>query len=199
MFIQVIHGKVKDADAVQPALEEWQKELKPGATGYLGSTAGVASDGTFLGVVRFESEEAAKANSDRPEQGAWFARMSEHIDGEPTFYNCPRVETFMGGGSDDAGFVQVMVYKPSDVDKVLELAKNFEKMAGMRPDILGGTTAVATDGTVIDTNYFTSEAEARVAEKQPMTPEVQELMQGFGELTGPVEFIDLSKPLMYSA
>jgi hypothetical protein len=58
---------------------------------------------------------------------------------------------------------------------------------------------VATDGTVIDTNYFTSEAEARAAEKQPMSPEVQKVMESFGELTGPVEFIDLSSPRMFSA
>lgn len=199
MFIQVIRGKVKDVAAMRSAAEEWKSELQPGAVGFLGSTEGVAADGTFVAVARFESEEAARANSDRPEQGTWWEKTSKLFDGDVTFYDCPRVETIMGGGSDDAGFVQVMVYKPNDVDELLSMSKEFEKLAPMRPDILGGTTAVATDGTMIDMNYFTSEAEARVAEKQPMTPEIQQLMDRFGQLAGPVEFIDLTDPWMYSA
>jgi hypothetical protein len=199
MFIQVMRGKVKDAAAVRAASEEWEAKLKSGATGYLGTTEGVAKDGTFVAIVRFESEEAAKANSDRPEQGAWWEETSKLFEGDVTFYDCPRVETFQGGGSDDAGFVQVMVYKPGDVDAVLEMSKEFEKISPMRPDILGGTTAVASDGTMIDTNYFTTEAEARAGESQMMTPEVQQIMDRFGQLAGPVEFIDLSDPRMSSA
>ena len=199
MFIQVIRAKVKDAAAMRAAGQEWMKELKPGAKGFLGSTEGVTSDGEFVAVVRFESEEAARANSERPEQGAWMEKTSQLFEGDVKFYDCPRVETTMGGGSDDAGFVQLMIYKPSDAEAVLTMSKEFEKLGAMRPDIIGGTTAVATDGTFIDTNYFKSEAEARTAEKQPMTPEVQGLMERFGELAGPVEFIDLSDPWMYSA
>lgn len=199
MFIQVVRGKVKDAAAARAALEDWEKELAPGAKGHLGATQGVAADGTFVAIARFESEEAARTNSDRPEQGAWWQKTSKLFDGDVTFHDCPRVETFQGGGSDDAGFVQVMVYKPSDVDAVLQMANEFEKISPMRPDILGGTTAVANDGTVIDTNYFTSEAEARAGESQMMTPEVEKIMERFRQLTGEVEFIDLSDPWMYSA
>lgn len=199
MFIQIVRGKVKDGAAMLAASDEWMAELKPGATGYLGSTEGVADDGTFVAVVRFESQAAAQANSDRPEQAAWFEKTSQLFDGPVTFYDCPTVETTMGGGSDDAGFVQLMIYTPSDADTLIAMTKEFEKLAPMRPDIIGGTTAVATDGTFIDTNYFTSEAEARAAEKQPMTPEVQGLMERFGELAGSVEFIDLSSPRMHSA
>lgn len=199
MFIQVIRGKTKDAAAMRAAADEWMTELKPGAKGFLGATEGVAADGTFVAVARFESEDAARANSDRPEQGAWWEKTSKLFDGDVTFYDCPRIETFQGGGSDDAGFVQVMVYKPSDVDAILEMAKEFEKIAPMRPDILGGTTAVANNGTVIDTNYFTSEAEARAGESQMMTPEVEKIIERFQTLTGEIEFIDLSDPWMYSA
>ena len=199
MFIQVVRGKVKDAAATRAASQEWQSELAPGAKGFLGATEGVAADGTFVAIVRFESEAAARANSVRPEQGAWFEKASKSFEGDVTFYDCPRVETFQGGGSDDAGFVQVMVYKPSDVGAVLEMSKEFEKIAQMRPDILGGTTAIANDGTVIDTNYFTSEAEARAGESQMMTPEVQDIMDRFGRLTGEIQFIDLTDPWMHSA
>src|SRR4051794_38537138 len=71
MFIQIIQGKVSDADHLRRQLERWRKEIKPGAKGYLGHTGGVTADGRTIAMVRFESEADAKANSDRPEQGAW--------------------------------------------------------------------------------------------------------------------------------
>src|SRR5688572_8413860 len=126
MFVQVVRAKVKDAEAFRSQIDTWQRELKPGAKGYLGSTGGVADDGTSVAIIRFESEEAARANSDRPEQSAWFSETSKLFDGAPTFYDCNDVQLFRGGGSDEAGFVQVMVYKPKDLDAVRKMN---EKMA----------------------------------------------------------------------
>jgi hypothetical protein len=197
MFAQVIRGKTKDADALRAAGEKWQKELRPGAKGYLGSTHGVADDGTMVTIVRFESEAAAQANSDRPEQGEWFqANIAPNVS-DVTFYNCPTVDLFGGGGDDSAEFVQVMFYKPSDVEALRKIAKSFENVAADRPDILGGVLCIATDGTVIDTNYFRSEKEARENEGKPMSAEMQEVMQKFGEIAGNVEFVDLRSPEMY--
>jgi len=198
MFVQVIRGKAKNADAILAAGEKWQKELKPGAKGYLGSTLGITDDGTMVTIVRFESEAAANANSERPEQGKWFEEnIAANVD-EISFFNCPTVDTFLGGGSDDAGFVQVMVYKPSDVDSIRALAKEFENVAADRPDILGGVMAISTDGTVIDTNYFRSEKEARENESKEMSPEMQKTMQRLGELAGKIEFLDLRDPVLNS-
>lgn len=199
MFAQVIRGKTKDAAGLRGALDRWEAELKPGASGYLGSTGGVADDGTFVMVVRFASEEAARANSQRPEQGSWWEEVSKLFEGDVQFFDCPRVITLMGGGSDEASFVQVMIYRPHDTEAALEMAKEFEKLQPQRPDILGGTSAVATDGTFIDTNYFTSEAEAREGERQELPAEMQATMQRFGELAGSVEFIDLKEPWLTTA
>src|SRR6478752_4805848 len=66
MFAEIIRGKVSDPDAVRPAVERWMKELGPNATGWLGSTSGVTEDSQLFVLVRFESEEAARANSDKP-------------------------------------------------------------------------------------------------------------------------------------
>jgi len=198
MFVQVIRGKAKDADALKAAGQKWQDELRPGAKGYLGVTTGVADDGTAVTLVRFESEAAAQANSERPEQNKWFEENIAPNLTDVTFYNCPTVDLFAGGGSDAAGFVQVMFYKPNDVEALRALAKSFENVAGDRPDILGGVLAVATDGTVIDTNYFTSEAEARANEKKEMSPEMQATMQKLGEIAGNIEFVDLRDPEMHS-
>lgn len=76
MFVQVIQGHVLDPQQVYAALDRWVQELAPGASGWLGSTAGVTEDGRFLAVARFESEEAARRNSNRPEQGQWWAETS---------------------------------------------------------------------------------------------------------------------------
>jgi len=77
MFIQVIQGKVADAEGLRAAIDRWGQELQPGATGWLGTTGGITDDGTFVATVRFDSEDAARRNSQRPEQGAWWARDGE--------------------------------------------------------------------------------------------------------------------------
>ena len=45
----------------------------------------MTDDGTLVLLARFESEEAARANSERPEQGEWWAETEKIFDGEPTF------------------------------------------------------------------------------------------------------------------
>jgi hypothetical protein len=85
VFAQIIRGKVNDPSAVRPVVDRWMKELGPTANGWLGSTSGITDDNELFVLVRFESEEAARANSDKPEQGAWWADMEKVFDGEPTF------------------------------------------------------------------------------------------------------------------
>ena len=63
MFVQVIEGKVSDRAALRRQLDRWNDELRPGATGFLGSTSGVTDDGVGFTIARFESAAAATANS----------------------------------------------------------------------------------------------------------------------------------------
>ena len=79
MFVQVIKGKVSDPAAVRAHMDRWVEELSGGAQGWLGTTAGIAADGTMVALVRFEDAAAAKRNSDRPEQGEWWAGMERLI------------------------------------------------------------------------------------------------------------------------
>jgi hypothetical protein len=85
MFVQVIQGQVSDAGKVRAALDRWAQELAPGSTGWLGTTAGVTEDGRFIALARFASEEAARRNSDRPEQDRWWAETAKLFTGEATF------------------------------------------------------------------------------------------------------------------
>lgn len=201
MFVQVIHGQVSDPEQAHAALEKWAKELAPGARGWLGSTAGVTDDGRFIAVARFESEEAAKRNNDRPEQDQWWSETSKLFDGEPTFSDSTDVTVDTPGNPDDAGFVQVMHGRGSDPERARELmAQDDIDWATVRPDILGTVAAMHDAGEYTMIIYFTSEAEAREGESKEPPPEVQAQMEEMNKLmTGPPEFYDLKEPWIHSA
>jgi len=196
MFIQVISGKVKDVAAFERLGDRWEAELKPGATGYLGVTEGTTDDGRFVVLARFESKEAAQRNSERPEQGDWFAEMEKVVD-DVTFHDCSRIETLFGGGKDDAGFVQVMQGRVKDAakaDAMFKRAADAEKVLGAaRPDVIGEVVAIHDDGDgYTDAVYFSSEAEARANEKKEMPAEAQAMMQEFESALEVDEFLDLT-------
>ncbi len=75
MFVQVIKGRVSDPSKAKTTLDRWISDVSPGANGWLGSTGGVTKDGQLIAIARFESEHAARANSNRPEQDAWWKEM----------------------------------------------------------------------------------------------------------------------------
>ena len=108
VFVQVIQGQVSDAGMVHAALDRWAKDLAPGADGWLGSTAGVTDDGTFVALARFESEEAARRNNDRPEQDRWWTETAKLFTTQPGFRDSRDVVVDVNGEPDEAGFVQVM-------------------------------------------------------------------------------------------
>jgi hypothetical protein len=193
MFIQVIQGKVKDAGLLERQIESWRRDIKPGAKGYLGSTSGITPDGRGITLARFESEAAAKANSERPEQGRWWSETAEAFAGDPTFYNCGEVDTIFGGGSNDAGFVQIILARAKDPDQMRARWAEMEKrLRERRPDILGMVIAWHGDGGFTQAVYFASEAEARGGEKET---EQDQLRQEFMSLMeGPPTFFDLIRP-----
>jgi hypothetical protein len=199
MFVQVMEGRVGDLKGLQAQLEAWRTDLQPGADGWLGTTAGLTAEGTFFGVVRFESEQAAQANSARPEQGAWWEKTAATFDGDVAFMNCPDVDTFGAGGSDDAGFVQIMIGR-ADREVIRPLAEELDAMLRrLRPDVIGGIAAWPGDGTFIQTVYFTSETEARAHEgAAPMSEEDRADADRLMSLMQVDRYIDLPNPMLYS-
>ena len=200
MFVQVINGRVSDPAAMKSQLDKWHSEVAPGADGWLGSTGGVADDGTSIAVVRFESQEAAQRNSDRPEQGAWWEQMATTFDGEPTFQNHELVDVDTYGDPDQAGFVQVMQGKVSDGARARELMESDPTDWGtFRPDILGTCWAGSEDGSWTMTIYFTSEEAAREGEQKTPPPETAAIMEEINSLgVGEPTFIDLRDPWLMS-
>src|SRR5437016_4952995 len=107
-------------------MERWVASVKPNETGYLGTTAGVAPDGSFIAIVRFESQSAARANDSSVDQRTWWETEMMSILGTPTVIDCPDVALFYGGGSDDAGFVQVMRGHTADPVRFKQISRRFE-------------------------------------------------------------------------
>lgn len=199
MFAQIIRGKVSDPGAVRPVVDRWMKELGPNATGWLGSTSGVTDDGQLFVLVRFESEEAARANSDKPEQGKWWAEMEKLFDGEAAFQDSNDVQVDTSGDPDAAGFVQVMSGQVTDPERVKQLMADQPDMRALRPDILGSVTVSHDGGKWTMVIYFRSEAEAREGEAKEMPPEALKAMEEMQSLSvGPPEFLDLKAPWLDS-
>ena len=199
MFVQVIQGKVSDAAQVRAHLDKWVSEVSPGAVGWLGSTGGVTDDGTLIALVRFESEEAAQQNSDRPEQGAWWEKMATLFIDEPTFHNSTQVEVDTPGDPAQAGFVQVMQGRTSDPDRARELmgGDDSEAWQEFRPDILGTVSAEHDGDAWTMAMYFTSEEEARQGEQKPPPPEMEQMMKEMDSLmVGETAYFDLKDPWM---
>lgn len=121
MFVQVFQGPVSDPAKVKELLDRWVTELGPGADGWLGSTSGVTDDNWFIGFARFDSESAARHNSERPEQGEWWAELEQQFTSEPAFHESIDVVVDEHGDLDSAGFVQVMQGRTSDPARAREL------------------------------------------------------------------------------
>jgi hypothetical protein len=195
VFIQVIKAKTSRQDEARALMQEWN-DMPDEGTGLLGGTFGFTDDGTFIGVVRFESREAATANSDRPETDAMAKKMGEVMDGPPEYFDCDDVTVWMDGGSDDAGFVQVIQGRADNPDRLKEVMnEGTDELRQNRPDIIGGTLALTGDGTFINTVAFTDEASAREGEQKETTSGGEE----FRSLMQDVTFYDLRDPWFESA
>jgi hypothetical protein len=200
MFVQIIQGKTSKPDALRAAVDRWMQDLAPGATGWLGSTGGVTEDGRFIAVVRFDSEEAARRNSARPEQDQWWAETEKLFDGPATFRDSSDVTVDLHGDPDQAGFVQIMKGRSSDPERAKQLmAQDEDKWAALRPDMVGSVAIGHDGGAYTMVMYFTSEADAREGERKEVPPELQGNMDEMNKLSvGETEFFDLKQPAMRS-
>jgi hypothetical protein len=200
VFVQVIQGHVADAGRVHAALDRWAQDLAPDAVGWLGTTAGVTDDGRFIALRRFESADASRRNSDRPEQDRWWSETADLFDGETTVQGSEDVVVDVHGEPDRAGFVQVMRGRGSDPARARELMdQNSEEWAAFRPDIIGSVATLHEGGAYTMALYFSSEEEAREGERKEPPPELKAQMEEMDKLAvGTPEFLDIRQPWLYS-
>lgn len=200
MFIQIIEGRTERPEELHERLEIWQRDLMPDAVGYLGSTGGCTSSGDCILIARFESRAAAQKNSDRPEQGKWWAETERCFDGPVRFHDTDDVQLMTHGEMDSAHFVQVMEGHVSDRRRLAELERESDPiLAELRPDLLGSVTAYFADDEFAEVAYFTSEAEARRAEQGEMPEEMASKFAEWEQLMKVEKYIDITDPWLVSA
>jgi hypothetical protein len=201
MFAQVVQGRTSDPQAVRTSVDRWVEELAPGASGWLGTTAGVTEDGQLVVVARFESEEAARRNAARPEQDAFWRETGALLDGERTVLDSTEVDVETVGDPDRAGFVQVVQGRTTDPARARRLMQErpLEAMKEFRPEILGFLLIGHDEGRWTQVVYFASEAEARQGERREPPPEWRATMQELmGLSVGEPTFLDLRDPVLVS-
>lgn len=197
MFAQLIEAKVKDRQGLQALFGEWMERYAADAPGFLGSTHGFTDDGNLVALARFSSEASARENESRPDQDDWWNRMLALLDGEPQVIDIPEL-VLDGGGSDDAGFVQIMVGKTTNPTRLAELSLEMGGAARQRrPEIIGSVSGIAGDRYVIAV-WFTDEASARQGEQLEPDPELKGAFDEMNEITSELRYIDLHEPVLLS-
>ncbi len=195
MFVQVIRGRVADAQAVADQFRCWETEVAPGAPGWRDATGGVTREGELLAVARFASEEDARANSSREEQDAWWKETERHFAHEPTFYESTDLTELWEGAVRDAGFVQMMLARVADRSTLQRIEEDLdEAFQRWRPDALGGYRIWLPDGRMLAVDYFSSEAEARAGEQSEPPPEVAEGFPKWMAQMSDQEWFDFPSP-----
>ncbi len=192
MFVQVIKGRTNDVEGLRARGDRWREDVRPGAVGFLGSTIGVTDDGTFIALARFEDEASAQANSARPEQSEWWEGTAALFEGEPSFRESSDVRLLFDGGTDEAGFVQIMEGTATDRAKADAMeTEMLDQLRAARPDLLGGMRVWFDGDAFVEAAYFTSEEAARSGESsENFTGPQEEFDAQFGEMT----FLDLRDP-----
>ncbi|GIF66407.1 hypothetical protein Ais01nite_44420 [Asanoa ishikariensis] len=175
MFVQIIQGHVRDPGQLKAAMDQWIRDLSPGAEGWINSTGGVTDDGEFIGLACFTDIHSAQRNSERPEQDQWWQRTSKLFDGEVQFHDADDAVAERPGDPNQAGFVQILQGQGSDRDRALTLLLgDSEEWAQFRPDVLGTTACSYGDGEYTMAVYFTDEPAARAGERKPLPPKLAE-------------------------
>lgn len=200
MFIQVMTGKTNDAEALHRRMEVWERDLRPGAAGYLGSTGGCTSAGDVIMIARFESRDAARRNSERPEQTAWWQATEACFDGPVTFHDTEDVQVLEHGDMDGAHFVQVMEGHVTDHDRAISMERDADAMLSeLRPELLGVVTAFHDDNAFTELAYFTTESDARIGERREMPDDAKALMSEWERVMRVERYLDIEEPWLTTA
>ena len=196
MLAETIRGWVSDPKAMGAAFDAWMRDIAPGAKGLLGSTGGVTDDNELFILTLFESEEVARANEARPEQGQFWAEVFDIFRSEPAIQTSTKVYSDTNGDLNSTGFVQIRTGQVSDGDRMLNLIEGNSSFRTANQDILGIVGVVFDGGGFTNAVYFTSyEASRRLDEDNEMPSDVQ--ARGEEMLTlvvGELEYLDLKDP-----
>ena len=200
MFIQIIQGRATNPPGIRRDLGRWQRQLAADADGWLGSTTGITEDGWSITVVRFASEAQARRNRDRPEHREWWRDASQHL-ARVVSHDAPKVHLHRDGGSDQAGFVQVIQGHSDDLERMAGFGGDHgEVVAREAPHLLGMTVAEHADrpGDFTQILYFTSEQDARRFAAEPPAAADEPILERLRSLVTNARCLDLRDPQLLS-
>jgi hypothetical protein len=200
MFIQVIQGRATNPPGIRRDLGRWQRQLAADADGWLGTTTGITEDGWSITVVRFASEAQARHNRDRPEHREWWRDASQHL-ARVVVHDAPKVHSYRDGGSDQAGFVQVVQGHSDDLERMVSLGRDQDdSQARDAPYVLGMTVAEHADrpGDFTQIMYFTSEQDARHLEQERSAEADEPARRELLDLMTNLRSFDLRDPQLLS-
>ena len=193
MFIQMVQGRCSRQDEMRGLVEDWCGSMAA-QPGWLGGTYGFTDDDRFIGIVRFDSHNACMDAAKMPDAATYWAAADALCDRGCEVHESEDVSIMLEGGSDRAGFVQVMRGRVGDADKFRHFMTDAEVTSMLhdtRPEIIGATLAIEQDGSFIETVAFTSEDAARKGEQTEMPAEMQ---SDFESAMTDVEYLDLHHP-----
>jgi hypothetical protein len=200
MFIQIIQGRATNPPGIRRDLGRWQRQLAADADGWLGTTTGITEDGWSITAVRFASEAQARHNRDRPEQREWWRDASQRL-ARIAVHDAPKVHTYRDGGSDQAGFVQVVQGHSDDLERMASLGRDQDdSQARDAPYVLGMTVAEHADrpGDFTQILYFTSEQDARRLEQKRSAEDDEPALKELRNLMTDSRSFDLRDPQLLS-
>ncbi|MDQ4069094.1 MAG: hypothetical protein M3203_06445 [Actinomycetota bacterium] len=187
-FVLLARGPVDDPGAVRRRWDDWHERIAA-ASGWQGSTGGVASTGDWLAAIRYSSEEAARASAEGgSDHGFLSGATSLELTGD--------LQLVEGNGPPlAAGFVQFMRARVPERHRLeaVEAAVG-DRFAAVRRDFLAGLRAWTGPDRLTVVDWFTSEAEARAGEATAIPPELERLFGEWMSLLHDVEWYDLGQP-----
>ena len=197
MFVQVIEGRAIDEAAVRRLMTRWVTDVKPAAAGFLGATAGIVDDGTAVAFIRFADEASAVRVRSTAEHQAWWRETLHVLVAPRTVHESSDIVVLLAGGSDDAGFVQIIRAATPHRAKIdaLMTPERIADVQRSRPDLIGSLRVWLANGSFIEAAYFTRESAAREAEK---SDDFADAEAPFFEAYGPMTFANLRAPILLS-
>jgi hypothetical protein len=194
MFVEVVQGMATDPLKIHQLLDRWVIDVAPQAPGWHDTTAGVAADGRFIAMIRFDSTVAPIPGHDQ-----WRAETMDLLNGDTSHAVYDRVVVLKEGAVGTVGFVQFVLGRVHDLAAAETYLKDFDEIiAPRRPDSTGRLMASRDDGQFIGAFAFGSELAARSGEAQEVSPRIAEMKRRGAALgDGRAEYIDLTDPWVY--
>ena len=195
VVVEVVQGSTTDPESVRQQLDRWMVDVAPHAPGWRGTTAGVAVDGRFVAMIRFDAAVAGIPGHDQ-----WRAETMAMLHGDTSDLIYDRVTVLKRGDDRAAGFVQFVLGRVHDLAAAETYLKDFDPIyAPLRPDSVGRLMAGRDDGRFIGAFAFTSERDARKGETRKVSPEIAAMIKRGNTLgDGPARYIDLTEPWVYA-